>query len=106
MIKMLIFVPRKEGMSFEAFRDYYDEEHGPLASELPNLRKYVVDFPRDPTKAEYDAVAELYFDDMGDLGAAFDSEVGQAVQEDAAAFIDQENQRTMIVEESVYLDEA
>jgi len=102
---MLILIPRKGDMSFEEFREYYEREHAPLAAELPNLRKYVVDFPTDPSESPYDAVAELYFEDVGDLGAAFESETGEAVQADAAEFIDRENQRTMIVEESVFLDE-
>lgn len=105
MIKMVIFVPRQEDMTHEEFREYYRQDHAPLAEGLPNLRKYVVDFPTNPGDAPYDAIAELYFEDMGGLGAAFESETGQEVQADAANFIDQEAQRTMIVEEDVRLDE-
>lgn len=104
MIKMVIFVPRKEDMTHEEFREYYEDHHAPLAEDMPDLQKYVVDFPTDPGKAEYDALAELYFEDVADLGASFESEVGQEVQADAANFIDQENQKTMIVEEMVQVD--
>lgn len=103
MIKMLILIPRRADMSYTEFREYYEDTHGPLSSDLPNLRKYVIDFPTDPERTPYDAVAELYFDSMADLRAAFDSDVGEKVQADAANFIDSEDRRTMIVEESIQL---
>jgi uncharacterized protein (TIGR02118 family) len=102
---MTILIHRKEDTSFEEFREYYEQEHAPLAEGMPNLRKYVVDFPTDPSEAPYDAVAHMYYDDVAALGESFESETGQEVQADAANFIDQERQQTTIVEETVRLDE-
>jgi len=105
VIKMTILIHRKEDTSFEEFREYYEQEHAPLAEGMPDLRKYVVDFPTDPSEAPYDAIAHLYYEDLAALGESFESETGQEVQADAATFIDQERQETMIVEETTWLDE-
>jgi hypothetical protein len=44
---------------------------------------------------------ELYFEDMDALAEAFDSELGQAVQADAAEFADVDAGETLYVEERV-----
>lgn len=41
MLKLTFLMKRKQGMSFEAFRDYYENNHAPLASRLcPHLVRY------------------------------------------------------------------
>jgi len=41
VLKLTFLMKRKEGMSFEAFRDYYENNHAPLAASLcPHLVKY------------------------------------------------------------------
>ena len=88
MIKMVDLLVRKDGMTHEEFVEYWMDEHVPLAEEMPYVRKYVTSVPRDPEKAGYDGIAELYFDDTDDISAAFESDAGQKTQEDAAKFID------------------
>jgi uncharacterized protein (TIGR02118 family) len=105
MIKMVDLLVRKDGMSHEEFVDYWLDEHSELAKDLPGLQKYVTSVPKDPEKAGYDGVLELYFESTADLGAAFDTEIGQRVQEDAAEFVDVDEGPTLIVEETVQLDE-
>lgn len=90
MVKMVVLLVRKESLSYEEFLTYWEEEHVPLVEELPGVERYVTSHPTDPTKSAYDGVAEVYFEDMETLGAAFDSEAGEALLADAEAFSDQE----------------
>ncbi|MEO5587307.1 MAG: EthD domain-containing protein [Novosphingobium sp.] len=69
--KILLFMKRKPGMSIEAFRDYYENHHVPLALKSPAaMSRYVRRYlePRaNPDTGEtvelpYDVVTELWFD--------------------------------------------
>ena len=69
----------------EAFDRHYREVHVPLAKKLPGLRRYTLS--RDVTGlrgAPYHLVAELEWDSMDDLRAAFASPEGRATAADAA----------------------
>lgn len=105
MIKFVNLLVREEGRSHEAFVDRWTGDHAGLAKELPGLVKYATSVPTDPDRSTYDGIVELYFEDSAALGEAFDSEVGQEVQADAAEFVDMDRSETMIVEETVQLDE-
>ncbi|WP_266077670.1 EthD family reductase [Haladaptatus caseinilyticus] len=105
MIKMVDLLVRKDGMTHEEFEDYWLNEHSDIAKELPGLRKYVTSVSKDPEKAGYDGVLELYFDSTADMKAAFDSEQGEKVMADAAEFLDMEQGPTLILEETVQVDD-
>ncbi|WP_255170849.1 EthD domain-containing protein [Natrononativus amylolyticus] len=105
MIKFVNVLVRREGLSHEEFVERWTGDHAELASELPGLRRYTTSVPTDPEQSSHDGIVELYFDDMGALGAAFESDAGQAVQDDAAEFVDMERSERLIVEETVQLDE-
>ncbi|GAB7093608.1 hypothetical protein JCM30237_07600 [Halolamina litorea] len=100
MVKMVVLLVRKESLDYDAFREYWENEHVPLVEELPGVERYVTSHPTDPEKSAYDGVAEVYFEDMETLSAAFDSEAGQALQADAAEFSDQEAGETLFMEET------
>lgn len=105
MIKMVNLLVRDEDVSHEEFVERWEGPHADIARELPGLRKYATSVPVDPERSEYDGIVELYFDDMGALGEAFDSETGKRVQADAAEFTDVERGPILYVEETVQLDE-
>jgi uncharacterized protein (TIGR02118 family) len=68
----------------ETFDRHYHQIHVPLASRLPGLRQYTVG--REATSvrgAPYYLVAELEWDTMDDLRAAFASPEGRATAADA-----------------------
>ena len=72
-----------------AFDAYYFGKHVPLAKTIPGLRRYEVNAgpvatPQGP--APYHLVAELTFDSMADIAAAFASKEGQATAADLANF--------------------
>ncbi|EMA41892.1 EthD family reductase [Halobiforma nitratireducens] len=74
LYKHSAFLVRQEGMDHEAFVDYWQENHTPIAREIEGVVKYNTILPTDPENAEFDGVAELYFDDLEKLYDALGSE--------------------------------
>lgn len=105
MIKMVDLLVRRDGYTHEEFVERWQGEHAAIAKDLPGLRRYGTSVPTDPERADFDGVLELYFDDQAALNEAFASEVGEAVQADAAEFIDVQTGPRLIVDETVQLDE-
>lgn len=69
--KILLFMKRKPGMSVEAFRDYYENHHVPLALKYSAavtryVRRYLEPHPNPDSgvtgELPYDVVTELWFD--------------------------------------------
>jgi len=81
----------------EAFDRHYREVHIPLGRRLPGLRRYAVG--RDVVAvrgAPYYLVAELEWDTMEELRAAFASPEGRATAADAARLQELAPVRSMI----------
>ncbi|WP_049912427.1 EthD domain-containing protein [Natrialba hulunbeirensis] len=74
LYKHSAFLVRQEGMTHEEFVDYWQETHTPIAREIEGVVKYNTVLPTDPENAEFDGVAELYFDDLEKLYDALGSE--------------------------------
>jgi uncharacterized protein (TIGR02118 family) len=72
-----------------AFDAHYASTHEPLARAIPNLRRFeagkVLGTP-DGSPAPYYFMAQLYFDDPGELQAGMASPEGQAAAADVANF--------------------
>jgi uncharacterized protein (TIGR02118 family) len=102
VIKVVVLLLRRAGMSQEEFARYAKERHLPLVTRLPGLRRLVVGRvlpgPNGPPPA-FDAVAEDWFDDPAALEAAFASPEGQAVVADAPNFLDMSRFQVLVVEE-------
>jgi uncharacterized protein (TIGR02118 family) len=69
--KILLFMKRRPGMSLEAFRDYYENHHVPLALKYSTavtryMRRYLEPHRNpdtgDDSELPYDVVTELWFD--------------------------------------------
>ncbi|HZO59576.1 MAG TPA: EthD domain-containing protein [Solirubrobacterales bacterium] len=107
MIKLVFTLRRREGMTREEFQRYWREQHAPIVkrhAETLRIRRYVQVHARDTDVDEalsasrgsepraYDGVAELWWDSLDDLMAAYSSEAGQAagaeLLEDERRFID------------------
>jgi uncharacterized protein (TIGR02118 family) len=70
--KILLFMKRRPGMSMEAFQDYYETRHAPLAMKYSSgvdryIRRYLTAHPNPETgesgELPYDVVTELWFED-------------------------------------------
>src|SRR3954471_17761992 len=106
MIKLVFVIRRREELSAEEFHRYWLEEHGPLARRLLEplgVRRYVQTHTLTTdlnaalagsrgTGEAYDGIAEISWDSLDEMTAAFGSEEGQranaTLTEDEARFID------------------
>src|SRR5260370_32595057 len=68
MIKLVYCITKKPGMTDEEFFHYWEHVHGPIGARIPGVRRFVqshrVHVPGDVRGADYDGMAELWFDDM------------------------------------------
>jgi uncharacterized protein (TIGR02118 family) len=107
MIKLVFTLRRRDGMSREEFQRYWREQHAPLVkshAEALRVRRYVQTHARDTDVDDlisasrgsepgfYDGVAELWWDSVEDMLAAYSTDAGQAagaaLLEDEQRFID------------------
>ena len=91
MLKFMVVLYKRTGMSSEDFQQHLRHLHGPLAKALPGLRKYVQNYVcADPKRKSpgWDAVVELYFDDWAAMEAAWASPQGAASDADLPLFAD------------------
>jgi len=102
MLKVIVLLHRREGMSVEEFRRYWRESHAPLLLQLPGLQRLVFNYGQsDETggAAPYDGISEDWFESAEAMRIAFTSPVGQAIATDAPNFLDLSKIRTIVVEE-------
>jgi uncharacterized protein (TIGR02118 family) len=108
MIKLVYCITKKAGLTDEEFFDYWENIHGSLGARIPGLRKLVqsrrVMVPGDKRQLDYDAMAELWFDDPEALLAARQSTEWKASTEDEANFIDHSKVGYFVSEERILLD--
>jgi uncharacterized protein (TIGR02118 family) len=101
VVKAIVLLQRRSGMSRDDFERYTRETHLPLVVRVPGLRRLVVNWvlpdPNSPAPV-YDAVAEDWVDDVQTMGKAFESPEGKAVADDAPNFLDLSNFRLLVTE--------
>lgn len=111
MIKMIITLKRRAGMTREEFVHYQRHIHRPLLESIPetqrHLRRFVVSYPvvaEGYPEASYDSVVEAWFNNMDDLNAFYSSDnFLKIVDPDHAAFIDLSAVGRIIAEEEVVI---
>lgn len=109
MVKITIFVKRKAELTFEEFDTYWREKHAPLIKSVTDFSRHVrkyVQSHRSPEEfafadaANYDGVAELWFDDVESLNTAFtEPEYMEHIRPDELKFVDLEQCQSIIGEE-------
>jgi uncharacterized protein (TIGR02118 family) len=123
MLKIVICMKRKPGMSREEFLRYWEKEHaevlaiaaGPMGIRR-NVHNHTISTPADERIRlsrgaeldDYDGVAESWFDSYDALMAATSTPEGrraaQLLAEDEARFIDFSRSRIFFVEEHVAIE--
>ena len=91
MLKFMVVVHRRPELDPAQFRRHLEEVHGPLAKNLPGLRKYTQNYPcADPKRnaPRWDAIVELYFDNWAAMEVAWNSPQGAASDADLPRFAD------------------
>ena len=93
MIKLIYCITKKPGMTDEEFFKYWKNVHGPIGARIPGLRRLVqshcINVSGDARPADFDGMAELWFDDMAALLEARKRPEWQASGEDEKNFIDE-----------------
>ena len=88
MVKIVALITKRDDLSREEFLRRWQDEHPSYVRALPGLRRYVQN-PAIEHRTSWpcDGVAELWFDSVADVAAAFDSPAGEAVQRHEEGFI-------------------
>jgi len=102
LVKAILLLHRREGMSVDEFRRYWRASHAPLLVQLPGLQRLVFNYGQsDGTggAAPYDGISEDWFESAEAMQAAFSSPAGQAVLADVPNFLDPSKIQMTVVEE-------
>jgi uncharacterized protein (TIGR02118 family) len=81
VVKVVVLLSRRDGMSREAFERYWRETHLPLVLRVPGRRRFVINwFQADPSGSgpAYDAIAGSWFDDEQAMSTAMTSPEARA----------------------------
>ena len=85
MFKAIILLTRRDDMTREAFAQWWLHEHGPLARQLPGLRRLTFNLVANDSTV--DGVSELWFDSAAAFEAAYASAIGKQVAADSMAHV-------------------
>jgi hypothetical protein len=106
MIKIMLLVNRGPGISAEAFRAHYEQNHAPLAaSHLRHLVRYVRNYVVDKFREDFqcDVVTEFWFDYPGPWSEArkilLPDDILAIFAEDEEKFMDRASMRVLVVEQ-------
>lgn len=92
MIKLIALLKRKPGLSREEFANRWLKEHLKLSTKMPGVRGYRVNIATnhqpagDGIEPLYDGTAELWWDSVEAMEAAFASDAGKIAGADADQF--------------------
>jgi len=91
-VKNVEFVSRRPGMAVEEFQDYWRQVHGPIAAEIPVLKRYVQSHVRlgayrDGRQPKYDGLAITWFESTDAMRASARTEAYRRTRADEPNFI-------------------
>lgn len=101
MIKFVVVLSRRPGITHEDFSVYLRTTHADLARKLPGLKRYAQNHAAKDSKRQppaWDAVVELFWDSREAMEAAWASPEGQRATKDLELFADLSRSSWSIVE--------
>lgn len=102
MLKLIVLLKRKRGITHEQFREHWETVHGPLVRRLtPGILRYVQNHPEEPADG-IDGVAELWFADregFEECRRFGTSLAAEPIHDDEDLFLDRSAMRFMVVDE-------
>jgi uncharacterized protein (TIGR02118 family) len=113
MIKLIVAIHRRAGMSPEDFQDHWRNQHATLVRDCPATRKYVRKYVQCHTlldeyaqgEVAFDGTAELWFDSVADKDAFFsDPDYLRDVNPDEKLFADMDRTVFFVTREEPVLD--
>ncbi len=103
-VKNIELVVRKPGMDVESFQQYWCGVHGKLASNIPNIRRYVQShtklsgYTRDP-QPNWDGIATTWFDSVDEMRAGAATEAYANTRADEVNFLKAGEPKFLITKE-------
>jgi uncharacterized protein (TIGR02118 family) len=94
MVKLIALLKRKPGISKEEFAQRWLTEHTKLSTKIPGVCGYRINIATDRQPADtgnepiYDGTAEMWWDSIEAMEAAFATDQGKAAGADADQFAD------------------
>lgn len=80
MFKAIVLISRRDALTHDQFVRWWLDDHVPVASALPHLRRVVLNVVDEGVEASgIDAITELWFDSRTDFDAAQASPEGAAM---------------------------
>ena len=107
MIHLHYFITRKPGIDEIEFHRYWREVHGPIATKIPQLRRYVQSHRISgiSQNSTYDGVAEVFLDGLDALAALKETkEYLQGALADEPNFIDMQRVEWMATQDRIIND--
>ncbi len=111
MLKLSVFLTRRDDLTHDEFTDYWLQKHTPLLASLPpgevQVHRYVQLLPTQDvipgvTTAVYDGVAELWVDSIDQAASWFTSDTYKTdIATDEENFLDRSKTRFLYSIESV-----
>jgi len=112
MIKLLILLDKKAGMTDEAFMSRYEKSHAIIAKRIfPTMTAYKRNYVRleggksftGEEPPPFDVITEMHFKDRATFNAAMraleDPDTAKLLADDEANLFDRSNMRAFLVEE-------
>jgi hypothetical protein len=99
MSKNIALLPRRSGLTRAEFRDYYEASHAPLAIGYFPFTRYVRNHLADAEEVGFDTVSEFWSDDIAQLAALMQTQVGELMRADEERFMDRAQIRSGAAEE-------
>ena len=111
MIKLIVMIKRKPGMSKEDFHRYWSGPHADQVLGCSDFKRHIRRYVQSHVVtqegirlpwgvSDYDGQAELWFDSVEEMNAAFNEPTFLAqVHPDDETFIDMDGCKLMVVEE-------
>jgi uncharacterized protein (TIGR02118 family) len=100
-MKTVVLFRRRPDLTRDAFRDYYETRHAPLAVQLVRFDKYVRNHLVTPGESDFDVLSEFWLADPRAAATLDASPAGTALRADAAEFMGKESYRAMASEELI-----
>jgi uncharacterized protein (TIGR02118 family) len=108
MVKLVVLLKRKAGMSREDFYRHWQEHHGPLIAGLPNLARHIVRYEQHRRlpgtegfgSDDFDGAVVQWFNSLDDFTAFVgEPDYAKHIYPDEDRFLDRKGLVWMVTEE-------